>query len=41
MNTVNDNITFGAKLDYSRIKGSEARWSKIAEVFENKTKKIP
>ena len=42
MNTINNNISFGAKLDYSRfIGGNKARWTKIDEIFEEKTKQHP
>jgi len=41
MNTINTNISFGAKLDYKNIKGNKARWAKVAQVFEEKTKKQP
>ena len=41
MNTINNSVSFGAKLDYSRLNVSKARWSKIASEFEMKTKKYP
>ena len=41
MNTINNNIAFGAKLDCSNLQGCKSRWSKIASEFEKKTKKYP
>ena len=41
MNTINDSITFGAKLDYSKVLTNKTKWAKIAAAFENKTKAYP
>jgi len=42
MNTINNSVSFGAKLDCGCVKGSnKARWEKIAAVFQEKTKKYP
>ena len=41
MNTIQDGITFGAKLDYSKLNGDKARLSRIAKIFEKKTSKYP
>lgn len=41
MNTIDSNVSFGAKLDCSKIIGNKARWTKIAEVFEEKTRQYP
>lgn len=41
-NSINPVVSpnFRAKLDISKIKGDKERWSNIAKIFENKTKKI-
>ena len=40
-NTINsmNSISFQAKLDVSRVKGSKQRWQNIAKMFEEKTKR--
>lgn len=41
MNTIQDRITFGAKLNYNKLNGNKERLSRIAEIFEKKTKQYP
>ncbi len=36
-----NSINFTAKLDISEIKNNKALWANVADIFENKTKKIP
>lgn len=36
-----NSINFTAKLDISEIKNNKALWNNVADIFENKTKKIP
>ena len=33
-----NNVSFQAKLDISKVKGSKQRWQNIARLFEEKTK---
>ena len=41
MNIINNNVTFGAKLNYTKLSVSKSRWAQIAKEFEIKTKKYP
>ncbi len=36
-----NNVSFQAKLDISKVKGSKQRWQNIAKMFEEKTKSCP
>ena len=41
MNTIQDNVTFGAKLIYHNMPGCPNAWSRVAQRFEMLTKKYP
>lgn len=41
MNNINNNVNFTARMDVSKVTMNKARWTKIAELFEQKTAKYP
>lgn len=41
MESINNNINFTARMDLSKVTMNKTRWTKIAELFEQKTAKYP